>query len=141
MAERTSEREVGKTRDTGWQIGVRRTLPLSVDEAWTRVTSPEGMGAWLGAEVELERGKGFALADGASGEVRVMEPGSHLRLTWQPGGWARSSTIQVRVLPAARGATVAFHQEHLPDAQAREARRAHFAAALDALARIAGEDG
>ena len=70
-----------------------------------------------------------------------MEPGSHLRLTWQPGGWARSSTIQVRVLPAARGATVAFHQEHLPGAQAREARRAHFAAALDALARIAGEDG
>ncbi|HEX8430286.1 MAG TPA: SRPBCC domain-containing protein [Longimicrobium sp.] len=141
MAERTSEREVGKTRDTGWQIGVRRTMPLSVEEAWELVTSAEGMGAWLGGEVEMERGKGFALADGASGEVRVMKPRSHLRLTWQPGGWKRASTIQVRVLPAAGGATIAFHQEHLPDAEARERRHAHFAAALDALARIAGEDG
>jgi uncharacterized protein YndB with AHSA1/START domain len=97
--------------------------------------------AWLGggAGVEWEPGRTYALADGAAGEVRVVSPGSHLRLTWRPAGWERASLIQVRVLPAARGATLSFHQEHLPDAAARERRREHFAAAQDALARLAAE--
>ncbi|HEV7589168.1 MAG TPA: hypothetical protein VGO40_13720 [Longimicrobium sp.] len=34
-------------------------------------------------------------------------------------------------------ATIAFHQEHLPDAAARQERRTHFAAALQALQRLA----
>jgi len=133
-------REVGKTRDAGYQVGIRRTLPLGIDDAWRLVTSPEGMRAWLGegAAVELSPGSEYALADGPSGMVRVVEPGSHLRLTWLTEGWPRPSTIQVRVLPAARGSTIALHQEHLPNAAARTERRAHFAAALDALARLAG---
>jgi uncharacterized protein YndB with AHSA1/START domain len=134
-------RVTGQTRDTGFQVGVRRTLPLSPEEAWRLVTSPAAVREWLGvgAGVEWERGRTYALADGAAGEVRVVKPGSHVRLTWRPAGWERASLIQVRVLPAAGGATVSFHQEHLPDAAARERRREHFAAALDALERLAAE--
>jgi uncharacterized protein YndB with AHSA1/START domain len=129
---------VGLTKDTGYQIGARRTLQVGLDEAWRLVTSPEGMGVWLGEAEALDftPGAAYRLADGAAGEIRVFKPGSHLRLTWQPSGWPRASTIQVRVIPSRGKTVIAFHQEHLPDGQAREARRAHFSAALDALERM-----
>jgi uncharacterized protein YndB with AHSA1/START domain len=134
-------RDVGRTRDAGYQVGIRRTLPIGVDDAWRLVTSGDGVRAWLGdgEPVELAPGREYALADGSGGMVRVVEPGSHLRLTWLPDGWPRSSTIQVRVIAAARGTTIALHQEHLPSAAARTERRAHFAAALDALERLSAE--
>lgn len=130
------ERPVGLTRDTGWQVGVRRTLPMMLDEAWARVTSPAGLRLWLGEGLEqaLAPRLAYRLADGTVGAVTVFVPQSHLRLTWQPPGWARPSIIQVRTVPARGGVAIAFHQEHLPDAEAREARRARFSAAIDGLA-------
>ena len=143
MAETSGGREVGRTRDAGWQVGARRTLPVSVADAWRLITSPDGVRAWLGdgARVTFERGHEYALADGSAGAVRVVEPESHVRLTWQPQGWPRPSTIQVRVIPAGERTTISFHQEQMPDAAARQERRAHFAAALDVLERmLAGPD-
>lgn len=132
------ERPVGLTRDTGYQIGVRRTLPITLADAWALLFSPEGLALWLGNGAALpwppDKGAQYRLPDGAQGEIRVFKPLSHIRITWQPEGWARASTIQVRVMPAnGDRAVIAFHQEHLPDGAAREARRAHFSAALDAL--------
>jgi uncharacterized protein YndB with AHSA1/START domain len=133
-------RPVGLTQDVGYEIGVRRTLPLSLDAAWRLLTSAEGLGLWLGdlPAADFAPDAAYRLADGTRGEIRVFKPGSHVRLTWQPPGWARPSTIQVRVLPSGARTAIAFHQEHLPDGAAREARRAHFAAALDGLAWLIG---
>jgi hypothetical protein len=44
----------------------------------------------------------------------------------------------VRTIPTGARTTISFHQEHMPDADARERRREHFAAAMDALERLAG---
>lgn len=132
---RTSATRTGKTRDVGYQIGVRRTMPLALDEAWALLTSPEGVRLWLGDApgVEIEPGADYVLEDGSSGEIRVVSDRSHLRLTWQPGDWPRASTLQVRVIPKDERTTIAFHQEHLPGPDEREARRAHFARVLDAI--------
>jgi uncharacterized protein YndB with AHSA1/START domain len=138
---RKGRRVLGQTADGTFQIGVRRTLPVPPDAAWALTTSPEGVRAWLGdaPDLALAKGQRYAMADGAAGEVRVVQPGSHLRITRQPAGWARPSTIQVRVEPAAGGrAVLSFHEERLPAAEDREARRRHFEAALDALQRRAG---
>jgi uncharacterized protein YndB with AHSA1/START domain len=137
---RKGKRDLGQTADGAFQIGVRRTLPIAIDDAWRLVTSAEGVRAWLGDAPGLawEKGETYAIPDGAAGEVRVFEPGSHLRMTWQPPGWAKPSTIQVRVLPAGERTTISFHQERLPGAAEREERRRHFEAALDALQRRAG---
>ncbi|NDJ75529.1 MAG: SRPBCC domain-containing protein [Chloroflexi bacterium] len=129
------ERLVGWTKDTGFQIGVRRTLPTGEAQAWEWVTSPEGLAQWL-AEVDaldFQKGEVYHAAHGTSGEVRVYKPRSHLRITYHPPGWERPSTIQVRVMARGDRTTVAFHEEHLASADLREQRRAHFSAALDHL--------
>lgn len=127
-----AEREVGRTRDAGWEVGVRRTVPAAPEAVWELLRSPEGMEIWLGGAIELEPGP-CRLADGTDGEVRVDEPGSHLRLTWRPPGWEEPSLLQVRVLPAATGATIAFHQERLADAMMRDLMRERWTGVIETL--------
>src|SRR5574341_2458956 len=95
------------------QIGVRRTLPMALEEAWQLLMSPTGVRLRLGhvARVEFEKGARYSSKDGEKGEVRVFDPHQHLRITWQPKGWARPSTIQIRVFPNGLKTTIAFHQE------------------------------
>ncbi len=133
---RKGKRVVGQTEGTGFQIGVQRTLPISADDAWRLLTSAEGVRGWLGGAPKLrwEKGEAYRLEDRAAGEVRVFNPGSHLRITWQPEGWPRPSTLQVRVIPSGdRKTVISFHQEHLPGPAEREERRRFLACALDAL--------
>ena len=137
---RKGARVVGQTADTGFQVGVQRRVAMTLEDAWRLVTSAEGVRAWLGGArgLVLEKGAAYTADGGAAGVVRVAKPGSHLRVTWQPPGWARASTIQVRVIPAGEKTTISFHEEHLPGAAEREERRRHFEAALGELQRLAG---
>lgn len=131
-------RTTGQTADTGFQVGVSRTVPLPREAAWRWVSSPEGMATWLGegAGFPLEKGRRYRLADGSTGEVRVVSE-KHLRITFHPEGWPRPSTIQVRVEPKGEKTVVSFHEEHLPDESARKERRTHFKSALQAVAELA----
>ena len=134
----TKPRPVGLTKDVGYEIGARKTMPISLEDAWQRVTSPQGLALWLGAGADLTFAKGETcrLADGTQVTVRVFKPLSHLRFGWQPPGWERPSVIQVHVIPSGQKTVIAFHQEHLPGPRERETRRAHFKAALSALERL-----
>ena len=127
---------VGKTRDTGFQIGVRKSYPLSLEQAWSLITSPEGIRLWLGESKDfyLAKGRRYQTMDGTSGEVRVVNPQENIRLTWQPKSWGQASTLQIRVIPSGKDKTViAFHQEKLSGPEEREQMRQHWAAVLDQL--------
>lgn len=131
----------GMTRDVGWQIGVSRTFPVPLDEAWDVVVDGPGLARWLGDGATLpdEVGAPYRTDDGTEGELRSLRPGERLRLTWQPAGRAgRPTTVQVVVVSSASGTSVRFHQEHLADAEERERQRAHWSAALDRLAPLLG---
>lgn len=133
----TGQHEVGHTADAGWEIGVRRTVAAEPEEVWALLRSPEGMEIWLGGAITLALGP-YRLDDGTDGEVRVDEPGSHIRLTWRPPGWEEPSVVQVRVMPAATGTTIAFHQERLADAMMRELMRERWTGVIAQLtARLA----
>ena len=136
------ERPVGQTRDVGFEIGVRRTVDLAPAAAWQLITSDAGIAVWLGKvkDLTLEPGATYRTADGGTGEFRVVKPGSHLRVTWQPGDWPRPSTIQVRVLPSGGRAALSFHQEHLPDAAAREQMQQRWYGVLDHLEALIERD-
>jgi len=132
------ERPTGLTKDVGFQIGVRRTLPVKIEDIWQFLTSREGLNIWLGKADNLDFYKSgkYQLADGTIGEVRVFSPISHLRITYHPPGWSRPSTIQVRVIPKEEKTVIAFHQEHLPGPNEREERRIFFVEVLDKLEHI-----
>jgi uncharacterized protein YndB with AHSA1/START domain len=130
-------RRVGLTKDSGWEIGVSRTVPHPLDEVWRLLTSDAGLALWLGAGARLtaRRGAHYATADGTEGEVRGYRERERIRLTWRPAGWSHDSTVQVALSPAGAGTTVRFHQERLADAAERERQRAHWRAVLGDLER------
>jgi uncharacterized protein YndB with AHSA1/START domain len=132
----------GLTEDAGWEIGVSRTFPVPLETAWDVVVDGPGLDLWLGegAVVPDEVGGTYRTTDGTEGELRSLRPLDRIRLTWQPPGRAgRPTTVQVAfraATGAAGGTSVRFHQEHLADADEREAQRAHWTAALDRLAEV-----
>ena len=132
------QKPVGLTKDTGWQIGARRTYAIGLDQAWRLITSEEGVRIWLGegSTQDWTKGSTYELADGTTGELRVFKPNSHLRITFFPTGWPRSSTIQVRAIPSGEKTQISFHQEHLPGPEEREARKRYFREAHDRLASL-----
>lgn len=133
---RSEQKPVGLTAAAGFQVGVRRTLPITQEEAWRLLISPEGLSLWLGEveTLELARGTAFATREGNHGELRVVKPMHQLRMSWQRAGWSASSTLQIRLLPTKQGGTtISFHQEKLKDLYAREQMKAHWEDVLHRL--------
>lgn len=129
-------RPVGQTASAGFQIGVRRTLPIAKAQAWEALTSPDGLKLWLGdlAALPLEPKQRYTTVEGTTGEMRVVKPLEQLRLTWQPKGWPKASTVQIRFLSSnPTKTTISFHQEHLADVFVREEMRQRWEAVLNAL--------
>jgi uncharacterized protein YndB with AHSA1/START domain len=131
-------RQVGETADSGFQIGVQRTLPFPAPPVWELLLSPRGLAVWLGrtGRLRLAKGARYRTREGASGELRALAPGGYLRLSWQPPGWEKPSIIALRLLEKSGRTAVHFHQERLPDAQAREAMRARWKSSLERIARM-----
>jgi uncharacterized protein YndB with AHSA1/START domain len=131
---------VGQTKDAGWEIGVSRTLPVSVDEVWRVLTGDDGVAVWLGEGVVLQPTKGapYETDDGTVGEVRSFRPLDRVRLTWQPADWDHDSTVQVAVRGDGSKTMLRFHQERLADADERERQRAHWQAVMDQMATLLG---
>lgn len=136
-------RVVGLTADAGYQIGVRRTLPIDRDRAWDFLLSPEGLRLWLGnvTDLDLQVGAVYSSVEGITGEFRVVKPKEQLRLTWKPKGWEKPSTLQIRLLSSRPDkTTISFHQEKLSDAAARERMKERWEEALAVIAeRTRGE--
>ncbi|ATB40518.1 hypothetical protein CYFUS_005967 [Cystobacter fuscus] len=67
--------------------------------------------------------------------MAMVKPGQRIRMTWQPKGWKKPATLQLTLVPKARGASLHVHMEKLPDAKAREAMREHWSRVLEGLFR------
>jgi uncharacterized protein YndB with AHSA1/START domain len=132
---------VGKTKTQGWEIGVRRTLPISPDKAWELLTTQPGMGYWLGhgVEADFKKGQSFKTKEGAVGEIVSYQIGNLIRMRWQPPEWDFESTLQIRVSPAKTGTTISFHHEKLANGEQREKMRTHWAGAIEKLRKLAAK--
>ena len=137
------KRVVGQTADTGFQVGVQRSVVATVTQVWELITSrPE---LWLGEGVcvSFDQGEQYEVppghgALGASGEVRVIKPGDRLRMTWQPADWPAPATLQLTLSKSGSGkAAIHIHLEKLPDADTREAMRKYWREALERIATAA----
>ncbi len=128
----------GKTKDQGWEIGLRRTFPIPPELAWEVLMTQPGLGCWLGHGVEasFEPGMTFKTDENTVGEIRSYAPGRLIRLTWQLDGWNFASTLQIRVIRARTGATISLHQEKLATGDQREAMHRHWSAVMEQLSHL-----
>ncbi len=126
----------GLTKDTGWQVGVQRTLPLDLEEAWSFLVSDAGTRIWLGTKTPPDPAPGarYKTRDGTVGEIRSFRVYDRVRLTWKPKDWDHDSTVQVALTPSPTGTAFRFHQERMASQDEREAMREHWNNVLDALA-------
>jgi len=114
--------DIGKTKDTGYQFGKRKTFPLRAEVVWEKLFSEAGMRIWLGegATGPLEEDEFYFSQKGISGKVRLIRHHSHIRMSWKKPDWPNESTLQIRVIPNGWRTIVSFHQERLLDEQQRE---------------------
>jgi uncharacterized protein YndB with AHSA1/START domain len=102
------------------QEPIRRRVVLDapIDDVWRAVIEPERLGAWFGAEVELDPRPGgaiaFRLPDGSArrGVVEVVDPPHRLAFRWRtitsgPSGPAVAdvSRVELELAPAPHGGT------------------------------------
>ncbi|UPW85195.1 SRPBCC domain-containing protein [Lysinibacillus sp. Ag94] len=117
-----TKRIIGQTKTVGFQVGIRRTFPISQEKAWELIASEDGLKLWLGesTKINLQPGQKFRTKIG-EGEIRIVKPQQQLRLAWKKEGWDKTSTIQVRIIPKENTKTIiSFHQENLSDQNVRE---------------------
>jgi uncharacterized protein YndB with AHSA1/START domain len=116
----------GKTKDAGWEVGVRTTVRAAVEDVWDYLFE-DGLPVWLGLDtLVLEKGASFHTHDGVSGHVLSYTPGKRIRLSWHPDGWDHASTLQVTAREAATGTTIGFHQEKLAGREERKIMLGHW---------------
>ena len=131
------KRAVGETADTGFQVGIQKSVDATVTEAWELITSrPE---LWLGEGASIDFAEGTRYdAPGVSGEIRVVKPGDRLRMSWQPEEWSAPATLQLTLSETESGKTaIQADLEKLPDADAREAMRTRWREVLERIAAAA----
>jgi uncharacterized protein YndB with AHSA1/START domain len=144
MGSNSETKPVGLTKNSGFEVGLRKTLTVPPDLAWKFMFSPEGLRLWLGAVPDFhpEKGMEYRTTDGITGVVKVLNPGVNIRLTWQPEAWSKPSTLQIRVIPVGGKATISFHQENLPDSTAREGMLSHWQEVMEKISqKLDGQSG
>ena len=118
---------VGRTKDRGWEIGVRRTTRAAPDALWAALMSPDGRAIWLRV-----RGDEPLVAkmehrwDDVSVRVISIVEGSMIRFRWKSDLIDIPTVVQIRVLPAKNGATLSFFQDLLTGPEQREQMRDHW---------------
>lgn len=137
MPDRTGPADTGKTKDAGWEVGVRTTVAAPPHRVWAFLLG-EGLPLWLGnTKLTLEKGSPYATDDEISGSILSYTEGSRIRLTWQPVEWNHDSTLQLTVRAATEktGTTIAFHQERLSGREERKIMLGHW---KDVVAELEG---
>lgn len=124
----------GLTKDAGWELGVRQTVPASIDVVWTYLLG-EGLPVWLG-EIDglpTEKGAAYETNDGVRGTLRSLTERVRVRLTWQPDDWPHDTVLQVTLKAAAFGTTIGLHHERLADREERRMMLGHWKRVAAAL--------
>lgn len=116
----------GKTKDAGWEVGVRETVTAPIAVVWDYLLG-DGLAVWLGeTELTPEKGARYETRDAVVGEVRSYTPNAKIRLTWRPDDWPHDTTLQVTVREAATGTTIGIHHEQLADRDERRMMLGHW---------------
>ena len=79
---KVGRRITGQTKDSGFQVGVNKKLPISKDKLWRGIASLKGFAIISGEEINPEEitGQTRLSASGIKYKLTVYEPYSHMRM-------------------------------------------------------------
>ncbi|MGH2960052.1 MAG: SRPBCC family protein [Solirubrobacterales bacterium] len=127
-------RELGRTSDGGFQVGVRQTFPVDPETASKLMTSPDAAAIWLGVDqLPAEVGDTVTDADGHRYELRSKREGERVRLRRTDAETGDTSTVQIALEENKTGTSVTFHHEGLADAGERAHKKEHWRTIADKL--------
>ena len=129
--------ETSKITNLIHQVGVRKTFPVTLQDAWHYMFSYEGIKLWLGYsyQIKWERGQKYTKKNGTDFCVRVFKELSHVRVTYTLKEWNNISTVQVRFIASKTGTTISFHQEKLLDENQKTMMKLHWEKILAGIAK------
>jgi len=125
----------GQSKDAGWEVGVRTTVPVPLGTVWTYLLG-DGLKLWLGEIAALPSMKGakFRTADGVNGVVRSYTDQVQVRISWQPDDWPHDTSLQVTVKESSGGTTIGIQHQMLADREERRMMLGHWKNVVAAFA-------
>ena len=121
-----NEGATGLTKDAGWQVGVRTTVPADASTVWDYLLGA-GLPLWLGeTTLPSQTNAVYETDDGVRGRLISRTEGTRLRLSWRPDDWPHDTTLQLSLRSAATGTTIALHHERLADRDERRMMLGHW---------------
>ena len=115
--------KTGLTKDAGWQVGIRKTMPSSLDNIWNAFFSEEGSKLW---------------DNGVNTNFSTFKPHSHIRTKWKHQSFKESANLQIRFIPSVNNdkTTIAIHVDQLENEDQREEAKKYWSKIIDALASL-----
>jgi hypothetical protein len=106
----SSKTPVGHTTSQGWEIGIRRTFPLSADQAWELLFTQPLLASWLDdkANIPFEKNDTYTTTTGITITVASVTISKVIRMKWQKKDDPTASTLQIRVIPAKEKTTISL---------------------------------
>ena len=128
-------KDVGKTKDVGYQFGIQKTFSISEKVAWDFMFSDHGLKIWLGElTTSFSLNENYTTKNGIEGFIRVFKPYSHIRMNWKKKEWNNMSTLQVRVIGKGKNKTlISFHHEKLLDSSQRVEAKEYWNKIMDTI--------
>lgn len=129
-------RVTGQTQDSGFQVGISKTLPIRKEALWDIITSPKGFALIVGDETDAKNAinQNQTSKTGIEYRITTYEAYSHMRMQWRLPEWMDYSILQVRVIEQRSGnAALTFHQEKMASKKIREEMRQYWKDRFDRL--------
>jgi uncharacterized protein YndB with AHSA1/START domain len=136
----TGKRLEGQNQKGGYSTTATKTFRIGAKAAWELMLSPKGLALWLNPldGLELKSGSVYEVAEGAYGQVRTLQPGKRIRLSWQEAHWPRTSFVQMHILPRPNEKSMAvISHDTLATAEIKAVLKERWRKALDRLSELA----
>lgn len=110
--------KVGLTKDAGWQFGIRKSVPLNINEVWELLFSEDIIQHWI---------------KHATREFSTFKQFSHIRTKWKLKEWANEAALQMRLLSNKDKTVIAFHIDKLLNETQRSETKSYWENAIKTI--------
>lgn len=125
---------IGKTKNAGWQVGIRKTIPLTSDQLWNFITGNQGMQIIIGDTISATNSYNQDRISEKEIQYKIttIVQNSHLRMQWRLPDWKEYSILQIRVYSTGQNkAVLAIHQEKLVNGNTRAVMKKYWQEKID----------